>query len=250
MSMCIQGFLLFFMLLVMQETQPEAQPEITVDVGAAEPNQVVIIRVTVFNPGTADLLWNNTVRIEEVHPNLVPVKSEHTLPEKIKPGEVAIGEVSVQVKPEAESGVYPVVISLSGGVGTCEEGCIPYFIEKEVVITVIRESVEVKVTYTVSDSVIKVTIRNTGTTKVHSVECNGEPLGTLSPGETEDITIDTTDKFTVSYQDKYGKKISQSYQVKKPTTTPPPEPETDIPVPSVLVGTGILLGYVLKRRQD
>jgi hypothetical protein len=245
----IHFLLLFFMLLIMQEPQPEAQPEITVDVRTAEPNQVVIIRVTVQNPGTADLLWNNTIRIEEVHPHLVPVKSEHTLPEKIKPGEAAIGEVSVQVKPEAESGAYPAVISLSGGVGVCEEGCIPYFIEKEVVITVIRESAEVKVTYTVSDSVIVVTIRNTGTTRIHSLECNGEPVGTLSPGETEEITIDTTDRFTVSYQDKYGKKISQSHKVTQPPTTPP-EPETDIPFSPVLVSTGILLGYILKRCQD
>lgn len=244
--MSIQGLFLLFLLLFVQEAEPEARPDVSVSVRAAEPNQVVIIRVTVKNPGTADLLWNNTVRIEEVDPLLVPVKSEHDLPEKIKPGDVAIGEISVQVKPEAESGQYPVLISLSGGVGVCEEGCVPYFIEKEVVITVVRESAEVTVAHTVSDNSIVVSIRNTGPTRVHSVTCNGEPLGTIESGETEEITIEKDNQIAVSYQDKYGKKISQTYQVTTPT---PPQTDSDASIQPVLVLIGIILGYFIKHCQ-
>lgn len=226
---------LFFFLALLQE----AHPEITVDVGTVEPNQVAIIRVTVTNPNTADLLWNNTLRIEDVHPNFVPVQSEYTLSHEIRPGQTDIGELTFQVKKEADAGVYPIVISLSGGVGACEEGCVPYFIERELTVRVIRNEPELAVSHTLKDTTIVVTLTNTGTGKAHAVTCEGVTVGIIESGESTEVTIDKKSTFTVQYEDKYGKKFSQSFRIS--------EKKQESSAQSVLVIVGILLGYFFKK---
>jgi hypothetical protein len=228
---------LLFLLVLLQE----AQPELTVDVGSAEPNQVVVIRITVSNPNTADLLWENILRIEEVHPFLVPVKSECELSNKIWPGDVNVGELSVQVRREAEAGQYPVSITLSGGVGACEEGCVPYFIEKEALIKVVRDEPEIKITHTLQEASIIITLNNVGSGKAQNIACDGSVLDILLPGEKEKIVIENRSTFTIMYEDKYGKEFSYSYRISES------KPENDSSVQSVLVGIGIILAYLFKR---
>ena len=126
----MKGFLVLFiflsisfpLVLAFQDEQPQAKPEIRVDVGVTEPNQVSLIRVTVTNPNTADLLWGNVLKIGEAHPYFVPLQSEYTLSHEIRPGSTDIGELTFQTTRDAEAGSYPLTISLSGGVGPCEEG--------------------------------------------------------------------------------------------------------------------------------
>ena len=231
--------------LAFQEEQPQAQPEIRVDVGVTEPNQVSIIRVTVTNPNTADLLWGNVLKIEEAHPYIVPLQSEYTLSHEIRPGSTDIGELTFQTSRDAEAGGYPLTISLSGGVGPCEEGCIPYFIEKEIQIKVIRNSPDIEVSHTVEGTSITVTLYNRGSGKAKSVVCDSVTIPVLSPGETREIKIGRKNTFTVEYEDEYGKTFSQPYRISvdKPDSK-------DSSVQTGLVLAGIVLGYLFKKSRN
>lgn len=235
--------LTLFLFLLLQE----AAPEITVDVNPVEPNQVAIIRVTVTNPGTAEMLWGSAVRIEEIHPYFVPLQAEYTLSHEIRPGETDIGEVTFQVKREAEAGEYPLTISLSGGVGSCEEGCVPYFIEKGVTVKVLRNEPELTVSHKIQGTQVVITFKNTGTGKALQVTCDGTTLHTLSPGKSEDITLDKKSTFTITYEDEYGKKFTQSYRIAEST---PDTPDTDSSAQSLLVVAGMLAAYFFKKNTN
>lgn len=229
----------------MQESQvQEAQPKITVDVGPAKPNEVVVIRVTVENPGTADTLWKNVLRIADVHPNFVPVKIECALSEKIRPGQVDIGDVTVQVKREAEAGTYPVLITLSGGVGPCEEGCVPYLIEEEVVITVVRDEPELEITHTVQGDQIVITLKNIGGTRAQNILCNGETVDKIPPGSQKEIIIRKKSTFTVTYEDEYGKSFTKSYRISEGGVD---KEDKEASIQSALIGLGLFIGYLLKK---
>lgn len=232
----MKGFSLFvFTLFILMQ---QAQPEITVDVEPATPNDVVVIRVTVENPSTADTLWNNILRIAQTHPYFVPVKQECTLSDKIREGHTDIGDVTVQVTRDAEAGVYPVVITVSGGVGPCEEGCVPYLIEKEVAITVVRNEPVLEITHTTRGDFIVVTLKNTGAARAQHIVCNEKTLDTIPPGSQKEITIKKTDVFTVVYEDEYGKSFKKTYRISTA------DKETSVQV--FLVGLGLLI--VLKKR--
>lgn len=251
----MKGFLVLFLfvfisfplpfVLFLQEEQPQARPEIRVDAGVTEPNQVSLIRVTVTNPNTADLLWGNVLKIGEAHPYFVPLQSEYTLSHEIRPGSTDIGELTFQTTRDAEAGSYPLTISLSGGVGPCEEGCMPYFVEKEVQIKVIRNSPDIEVSHTVEDTSITVTLYNRGSGKAKSVVCDSVMIPVLSPGDTREITIDRTSTFTVEYEDEYGKTFSQSYRI----SVDKPEPK-DSSLQTGLVLAGIVLGYLFKKSRN
>lgn len=231
--------LTFLLLFLLQEPLQEAEPEIVIDVGTVAPNQVAVIRVTVTNPNTADMLWGNTLKIEEVHPSFVPLQSEYILSHEIRPGQTDIGELTFQVKREAEAGEYPLTISLSGGVGACEEGCVPYFIEKEVSIKIIRDEPEITVSHTIQGTQVAITLTNTGTGEARAVLCDETTVGTILPGKSKEITIDKKSTFTVEYEDEYGKKFTQSFRIS--------EKKQEASTQSVLVVIGILLGYFFKR---
>lgn len=220
----------------------EAVPEITVDVRPLEPNQVGVIRVTVTNPSTADLLWGNRLKIEDQHSNIVPIQAEYALAHEIRSGQTDIGELTFQVKKEAEAGEYPIKISLSGGVGPCEEGCVPYFIEKEVTIKVIRTEPDIEVTQKVGGTHIAVTLTNRGSGKAHDVTCDTTTVGTILPGEQKNITIDKKSTFTVTYKDEYGKQFTQSFRIT--------ESKQESSAQGVLVVLGILSGYFLRKYRD
>ena len=232
----MKGFFLFtlFTLFLMQQ----AQPEITVDVEPANPNDVVVIRVTVENPSTADTLWNNVLRIADVHPYFVPVKQECTLSDKIREGHTDIGDLTVQVTRGAEAGVYPVLITISGGVGACEEGCIPYLIEKEVAITVVRNEPVLEIMHTTKGDYIVVTLKNVGEGRAQNIVCNEKTLDKISPGTQKEITIKKTDVFTVAYEDEYGKSFKKTYRISTA------DKETSIQV--FLVGLGLFLGLKMR----
>ncbi len=236
----MRSFLLFCVLFLCFQ---EARPDITVAVEPVEPNQVGIIRVTIANPSTAELLWGSVLRIEEAHPYIVPVKAEYDMASKIKPGEVDIGELTFQVAREAPAGEYPVTISLSGGVGACEEGCVPYFIEKEATIKVVRDQPDIVVAYTVQDTHIVVTLTNKGSGKAQNVTCGQVGVGTISPGAQKEVTLEKTSTFAVTYEDDYGKKFSQSYRI----TESKPEPDNDASLQSGLIVLGMVFAYLFKR---
>ncbi|MBU6997083.1 MAG: hypothetical protein HXS41_05895 [Theionarchaea archaeon] len=237
--------LLFLVLaLVMQE----ANPEITVEVGTAEPNTVVVVRVLVHNPNTAEVLWNNVVRIEETPACFVPVRSECSLAYKIYPGETDIGEVTFQVTREAEAGEYPILITLSGGVGSCEEGCAPYFIEQEVSVRVRRIEPEVTITHRVEGSFLVIQIENSGISKVLNMRVEEETLPVLSPGDTAEVTIEKKSSFTVTYEDEYGKKFTRSYSLGD--TSPEDTPQGESSIQSAMVILGMIMAYVFKRTRD
>ncbi|MGC1121092.1 MAG: hypothetical protein WBA22_08355 [Candidatus Methanofastidiosia archaeon] len=241
--MRVVPLLLLGLVLVMQE----AHPEITVEVGPAEPNKVVVVRVLVHNPNTAEVLWNNVVRIEEVPADFVPVKSECALAYKIYPGETDIGEVTFQVTREAEAGEYPLLITLSGGVGSCEEGCVPYFIEQEVTVKVRRTEPEVAITYTAEGSSLVVQVKNSGISKIFNITVEGETLSVLSPGDEAEFTMEKKASFTVTYEDEYGKKFTSSYNVKD---TPQDTSQKESSAQGFLVILGILMAYLFKRTKD
>ena len=219
----------------------EATPEMRVDVGSVEPNEVAVIRVTITNPNSADLLWNSVLRIEDAHPYFVPLQSEYVLSPQIKPGQTDIGEVTFQTKREAEAGNYPLTITLSGGVGACEEGCIPYFIEKEVMIKIIRNEPEIDVSHTVEGTKIHITIRNTGKGKAQSLVIDGITIAVLPPGEYKEITIDKKSTFTIAYEDEYGKKATLSYRITED------KQEVESSLQAGLVVVGIVIGYLFKK---
>ncbi len=227
--------ILILLLLLLQE----AEPEITVDVGTVEPNQVAVIWITVKNPNTAELLWRNTVRIEEAHFYFVPLQKEYALSHEIRPGQTDIGELTFQVKKEAEAGVYPIVISLSGGVGSCEEGCIPYFIEKEILIKVRREEPSLEVSHAISGTHIVIKLTNTGTGEAYNVMCEEVSVGLIKPGESREVTLDKRSTFTITYEDEYGKEFSQPFRIS--------EEKQESSAQSVLFVIGIFLAYLLKR---
>jgi len=227
------------LLFLLQEPLQEAEPEIVIDVGTVVPNQVAVIRVTVTNPNTADMLWGNTLKIEEVHPFFVPLQSEYILSHEIRPGQTDIGELTFQVTREAKAGEYPLTISLSGGVGACEEGCVPYFIEKEVSIRVIRDEPKISVSHTIQGTQIAITLTNTGTGEARAVLCDETTVGTILPGKSTEIYIDKKSTFTVEYEDEYGKKFTQSFRIS--------EKKQEASFQSVLVVIGIFLGYFFKR---
>lgn len=212
----------------------EANPTITVDLGTVTPNQVAVMRITVSNPLTAETLWKNTIRIEETPPNFQPVKKESALSHEIRPGQTAIGELTFQVLREAEAGTYQMTISLSGGVGTCQEGCVPYFIEKSVTIKVVRDEPDLVITHTLQGDTLIITLRNVGTGKAESIICDGVTAGSLSPGEKKDVTLGKKSALTVTYEDTYGKKFTRSYTVAEKTQ--PPEKKASAQVILVLVG--------------
>ncbi len=219
----------------------EAHPTITVDMGTVTPNQVAVMRVTVSNPLTAETLWNSTLQIEETHLNLQPVKRESALSHEIRPGQIDIGELTFQVLREAEAGTYQMTISLSGGVGTCQEGCVPYFIEKGVTVKVVRDEPDLVITHTLEGDTLVITLKNVGTGKAQSIICDGVTAGWLSPGEKKDITVGKKSALTVTYEDTYGKKFTRSYTVAEKTQ--PPEKKASIQVILVLVG---MIMYALK----
>lgn len=233
-----------FLFLILFLCFQEAQPEIAVDVGTVEPNQVARIRVTVSNPSTAELLWDNILRIEEAHPYFVPIKEEYTLSHEIRPGQTDIGELTFQVVREAEAGEYPLTISLGGGVGSCHEGCVPYFLEKEILVKVTRNEPEISISHTGSENQIKITIKNAGSGTAQNVTCNGEVVGTVKPGETKEITIDRKSSFIIEYEDEYGKKFTEPYRISES------KPDGDSAVQSGLVLVGILFGYLFKRSRN
>jgi hypothetical protein len=245
--MRVVPLLLLGLVLVMQE----AHPEITVEVGSAEPNKVVVVRVLVHNPNTADVLWNSVVRLEEVPADFLPVKSECALADKIYPGETDIGEVTFQVTRETEAGEYPILITLSGGVGSCEEGCVPYFIEQEPTVKVRRTEPEVDITYTVDGSSLVVQVKNLGISKVLNITVGGETLPVLSPGDEAEFTMEEKSSFSVTYEDEYGKKFSTSYNVKETSQeTPQKEPQKESSAQGFLVILGIVIAYLFKRTMD
>jgi hypothetical protein len=229
------------LVLVMQE----AHPEITVEVGPAEPNAVVVVRVLVHNPNTADVLWNSVVRLDEVPADFLPVKAECALADKIYPGETDIGEVTFQVTRETEAGEYPILITLSGGVGSCEEGCVPYFIEQGATVKVRRTEPEVDITYTVNDSSLVVQVKNRGISKVLNITVGEETLPTLSPGDKAEFTMEKKSSFSVTYEDEYGKKFTRSYTVKE--TSQPQNPQNESSAQGFLVILGIIIAYLFKR---
>lgn len=234
-------FLVFLSILLFQE----AQPEVAVDVGTVEPNQVAVIRVTVTNPNTADMLWNNMLRIEETHPYFVPIREEYTLSHEIRPGQTDIGELTFQVTREAQAGSYPLTISLSGGVGACQEGCVPYFVEKEVSVKVVRDEPTIDVTHVMSRDQIVVTLKNTGTGKAQEVTIEGILVGTIRPGEQAEVTVENQkSSFTVAYEDDYGKKFTQAYRISEK------KPEKDSPTQTGLCVAGILFAYLFKRGRN
>jgi hypothetical protein len=228
---------LFLFLPLLQE----ATPEMRVDVQSVEPNEVAVIRVTITNPSSADLLWNSVLRIEAAHPYFVLLQSEYVLSPQIKPGQTDIGELTFQAKREAEAGNYPLTVTLSGGVGVCEEGCTPYFIEKEISIKVIRNEPEIEVSHTVEGTKIVITIRNTGRGKAKSLVCDGVTIAVLPPGEYKEITLDKKSTFTIEYEDEYGKKDILSYRI----TEDNPEPESSLQVGLVVMG--LVIGYLFKK---
>jgi hypothetical protein len=231
------GFL--FLSLLTQE----ADPQIGADIEPVEPNQVAIIRVTVSNPSTADMLWGNVLKIEEIPPTFIPVRSEYALSHEIRPGKTDIGELSFQVSRETEGGTYPVNISLSGGVGPCEEGCVPYFIEKEISVTVVRNEPDINISHTVQGDTMVITLKNVGSGKAQSLFCGEMSVGTLTPGKEIEVTMEKTSHFTVAYEDQYGKKYSESFRI----TAQTPEPEKDTSIQSILIFCSIFIGYLFKR---
>lgn len=190
-----------------------AAPDITVDVQPVNPNAVGVIRVTVSNPSTADTLWNARLRIEEMPPSLMPITGEYTLSHELRPGKTDIGELSFQAKREAEGGVYAVTISLSGGVGACQEGCVPFFIEKEVNVKVVRDEPDIVVTHTVEGGIVVLTLRNAGEGRAQNVVCDQSPVGVLSPGEEREVTLTKKGVLVISYEDDYGKKFTETYSI-------------------------------------
>jgi hypothetical protein len=230
---------LFFLYLLSQE----AIPQIKADVDPVEPNQVTIIRVTVTNPGTADMLWGNVLKIETLPPTFIPVRDEYTLSHEIRPGKTDIGELSFQVSRETEGGTYPVSISLSGGVGPCEEGCVPYFIEKEISVTVVRNEPDIRISHTVQGDTMVITLKNVGSGKAQSIICGETPVGTLTPGKETEVTMQKTSHFTMTYEDQFGKKFSESFRITEET----PEPEKDTSIQSILIFCSIFIGYLFKR---
>lgn len=223
----------------------EAQPDVSVNVGTAEPNQVAVIRVTVTNPNTADMLWNNMLKIEEAHPYFVPIRGEYTLSPEIRPGQTDIGELTFQVTREAEAGSYPLTISLSGGVGACQEGCVPYFIEREVSVKVVRDEPNIDIAYVVSQGQIVITMKNKGSGKAQEVTIDGLVVGTIKPGETAEVTVENQmSSFTIEYEDNYGKKFAQAYRISES------KPEKDSSLQTGLCVVGILFAYLFKRGRN
>jgi hypothetical protein len=234
---CLLFFPLFFQ---------EAEPQITAEVGPAEPNQVAAIRIVVTNPGTADMLWGNVLKIEELPPTFIPIRDEYALSHEIRPGKTDIGELTFQVSRETEGGTYPIIFSLSGGVGPCEEGCVPYFIEKEIPITVVRNEPDVIITHGVEGNTIVITLKNKGTGRAQSITCGEYTGGILTPGKEIEIVIEKTSSFTVVYEDQYGKEYSQSFRILEST----PEKDKETPIQSALIFLGICIGYLFKKHMN
>jgi hypothetical protein len=186
------------------------------------------------------------VRIEEYHQYFVPLQSEYMLTHKIKPGEADIGELTFQVKREAEAGTYPLSVSLSGGVGACEEGCVPYFIEKELSIKVIRNQPELEISHMIQGTEVVITLRNVGPGKAYNIVCDQTTIGTLETGERTEITITKTNTCTIQYEDKYGKKGTHSYRI---VESQPDTPE-DASSQAVCVVVGIVVAYILKKQSS
>jgi len=235
----------FFLLSLLPATQ-EADPKITANIDPVEPNQVAIIRVTVTNPNNADMLWGNVLKIEELPPTFIPVRSEYSLSHEIRSGKTDIGELSFQVSRETEGGTYTVGISLSGGVGACEEGCIPYFIEKEIPVTVVRKEPEITISHTVQGNTITILLRNSGTGRAQSITCEDQSVSSLPPGKDIEFTIPFTNSFTVSYEDQYGKKYSQSFRISESTS----DTEKDSSIQSILIFLGIFMGYLFNKHMN
>ncbi|MBU7015685.1 MAG: hypothetical protein HXS52_11630 [Theionarchaea archaeon] len=242
--MRVLPILLLVLVLVMQE----ANPEISIEVATAEPNKVVVVRVLVHNPNSAEVLWNSVVRLEQTPAFFIPVKSECALSQKIYPGETDIGEVTFQVSRETEAGEYPILITLGGGVGACEEGCVPYFLEQEVTVRVRRTEPEVTVTHVVEGSSLVVQIRNSGITRIFNISVEGETLPVLSPGDTAEFTMEKKPSFAVAYEDEYGKTFTSSYSVNDTPSEDPSRKESA--TQGFLVILGIIIAYLFKRTMD
>ncbi|MBU7033482.1 MAG: hypothetical protein HXS53_13195 [Theionarchaea archaeon] len=242
----MRAFLACFIFLSLSLLTQEADPQISAEVRPVEPNQVAVLRVVVANPSTAEMLWGNVLKIEELPPTFIPIRDEYVLSHEIRPGKTDIGELTFQVSRETEGGTYTISFSLSGGVGPCEEGCIPYFIEKELPVTVVRNEPDLIITHVVEGTTIIITLKNIGTGRAQSITCGEYTGGILTPGNEMEITIEKSSSFTVSYEDQYGKEYSQSFRILESTS----EQGKDTPVQSGLVFLGIFLGYLFKKHMN